>query len=169
LVYFIDLFTQGILHSEQSDDFHQRLTNLKLYFLYSLYSNICRSLFEKDKVVFSMLLLCRLMEFYGELQKSYWRFLLTGGISLGEELPPLPKCQWLSLPAWGEICRLAKLEGFEHFEEKFADPETLRSFQEMYDSQDPHLVQVPYLSALNPFQQLLVLRCIRPDKMIPAI
>jgi dynein heavy chain len=87
LVYYIDLFTQGIINADQSDVFETRLDNLKTYFLYSLYSNICRSLFEKDKLVFSTLLTQRLMEFNQELDKDHWRFLLTGGIALSDQLP----------------------------------------------------------------------------------
>jgi dynein heavy chain len=63
LVYFIDLFTQSIIKSEPSDVLDHRLENLKQYFLLSLYKNICRSLFEKDKLLFSFLLSIRLMEF----------------------------------------------------------------------------------------------------------
>lgn len=36
-----------------------------------------------------------------------WRFLLTGGISLDEKLPPMPECNWLKEKAWGEITRLS--------------------------------------------------------------
>lgn len=96
LVYFIDLFTTGIVQSEPSDDLDKRLDILKKYFIYSLYANICRSLFEKDKLVFSMLLTCRLMEFYKELDNSHWRFLLTGGTGIIDDMPEKPKnTPWL--------------------------------------------------------------------------
>lgn len=91
-----------------------RLQNLKEYFLYSLYSNICRSLFEKDKLVFSTLLCVRLLEFRGEEHiNDFWRFLLTGGIALSESLPEKPHhLDWLSVKSWGELVRLSDLHGF---------------------------------------------------------
>jgi dynein heavy chain len=73
-----------------SDILDHRLENLKSYFLLSLYKNICRSLFEKDKLLFSFLLSIRLMDFRGELDNETYRFLLTGGISLKENYPDNP-------------------------------------------------------------------------------
>ena len=168
LVYFIDLFTQSILKSEQSNMLERRLKNLRTYFLYSLYSNICRSLFEKDKLLFSFLLAVRLKEFKGELDSDMYRFLLTGGVSLGEKVPPKP-ADWISDKAWAEINRLSKLQGFENLAMNIQ--ERPDEWQVIYDSPTPHLVPLPdpFEKDLSKFQKLLVLRCIRPDKMVPSI
>lgn len=91
LTYYIDLFTQSITKSDKSPNLSIRLKNLKAYFLYSLYSNICRSLFEKDKLMFSFLLCTRLAEFKGEINQELFRFLLTGGVALDAYVPDKPK------------------------------------------------------------------------------
>ena len=104
LSYYIELFTMAIRKSEKPADIEdekaklvKRLEILKKYFLDSLYRNICRSLFEKDKLLFSFLLCSRLLEFNKEMEFEYWRFLLTGGIALNDNLPKKPDVSWLSL------------------------------------------------------------------------
>ena len=169
LAYFIDLFTQAITKSEQSTNLDVRLGNLKTYFLYSLYSNICRSLFEKDKLLFSFLLSTRLRDFRKELNAEQYRFLLTGGVSLGQQLPAKPNAPWLSEKSWAEICRMSDLESMEGLHKDIK--EKINEWKVIYDSPNPHKEKMPepQESKLPKFEKLLILRALRPDKLIPSV
>jgi dynein heavy chain len=167
LDFFKGLFVGAIMASEKSDDLEERLGFLNKEFLESLYRNICRSLFEKDKLIFSMLLTIKLMEMSGEIVNEELRFFLTGGVSLGEEMPEIP-ASWISEKMWGEAFRLDKLKNIKGFLDIFKNE--LAFFKEMYDSPAPHKMKLPgKLANLNIFQYLLVIRAIRPDMLVPAI
>lgn len=67
LDFFKQLFVTAIMNSEKSEELQERLDFLNKEMLESLYRNICRSLFERDKLIFSMLLTVKLMEMANEI------------------------------------------------------------------------------------------------------
>lgn len=96
---------------------------------------------------------------------------MTGGISIAGKLPEMPRADWISEKAWGEICRLSDLEGFKDFYRTFYHPESLFQFKEIYDSPLPHTISLPtkIKADFNLFHKLMILRTLRPDKLIPAV
>jgi dynein heavy chain len=134
LPFFVNLFIVSIEKAEKSDDLEKRIEILNDTFRYTLYCNICRSLFEKHKTLFSFLLCIRVLLAEEDAEQNDYRFLLTGGVSL-EDPPPKP-ADWVPDRTWGELFRLSKIhERYENFHEKFATQ--LDVWKGIYDDINP--------------------------------
>lgn len=116
------------------DNISQRIGNINSYFTFCLYTNVCRSLFEKHKLLFSFLLAVRILMNENKINMEEWRFLLAGGSVIPEELNN-PASDWLSERAWKEILTLCNLEKFREFGNEFSN--FLEGFKKIFDSTDP--------------------------------
>ncbi|KAJ3073863.1 Dynein heavy chain 7, axonemal [Podochytrium sp. JEL0797] len=169
LTWYINLFINSIETSEKSSDLDTRLNTLNKHFTESLYCNVCRSLFEKDKLVFSFMLCISILKGRNEIDSDEWRFLVTGGIGIGDISLANPDPSWMTEKSWGDVCLLSNLQGFQGLSKAF--PDDVDQWKRLFESTDPHKVDFPgqWRNQLNSFQKLLVLRCLRPDKLTAAL
>lgn len=61
--------------SMEAQNIRERVSNVINYFTYSFYSNVCRSIFEKDKLLFSFLLTAKIRESQGKLRAVQYELL----------------------------------------------------------------------------------------------
>ncbi|EDL24804.1 mCG3819, partial [Mus musculus] len=167
LEWFLNIFLSGIANSERADNLKKRIVNINRYLTFSLYSNVCRSLFEKHKLMFAFLLCVRIMMNEGKINQAEWRYLLSGGSIQTMFENPAP--QWLSDRAWRDILALSNLPTFATFSNDFVM--YLSEFQAIFDSAEPHRELLPGIwnAYLDEFQKLLILRCLRGDKVTNAM
>ena len=173
LAWFIALYLRAVKDSPASAKIKLRVQSLNQFFTFFLYRQVCQSLFEKDKLLFAFLLTSRLLlggsqAVQGAMTAEELRFLLTGGVAM-ENPHANPAPQWLSDKAWGELCRLDALPNFTELREFVTlAPEV---FQPLFAASDPVQERLPdpWHQKLTPFQRILVLRALRPDKILPAL
>jgi len=171
LQWFANLFASSVDNSPKSSDSQQRITNLNDYFTHNLYENVCRSLFEKHKLLFSFMLTTKIL--FGDhlMDPEEWRYFLAG--PSGEiEIAKNPT-DWLGELEWGEVYKqlygMSHLSHFKGFDTFFI--KNHREFQKIFDSPTPHKMPIPgeWDEKCNSFQKMIILKALRPDKMTLAV
>ncbi|VVC38423.1 Dynein heavy chain, coiled coil stalk,P-loop containing nucleoside triphosphate hydrolase,Dynein heavy [Cinara cedri] len=168
LNWFINIFIMTIETANRSSILHIRLEALNNSFTYNLYSNVCRSLFEKDKTLFSLIMCTTIMLAEKKIDKEELMFLLTGGVGLKNSIPnPVP--DWLLDKSWDEMCRLNELKTYHGIKDDFI--REINDWKKYYDlnNHENSKFPSPWHDKLSDFQRILVVRVIRPDKVIPVI
>ncbi len=91
-------------------------------------------------------------------------FFLTGGIGLENKIPN-PAPGWLPASSWDELCRLNDLPAFAGIRDHVQS--NVDAWKKFYDAKSPQTTPIPepWASNLDTFRVLVVLRCIRPDKV----
>ena len=98
------------------------------------------------------------------MERDEFMFFLTGGVGLENKIPN-PDPTWLSEKSWDEICRFADMPKLGPFRKSFQD--NVDKWRQYYDEKAPHLAELPepWDKKLTDFQKMIVLRCLRPDKV----
>ncbi len=207
LEWFTALFLKAIDRTEVvPKDSKATAKNLNSTFTLVLFENVCRSLFEQHKLMFSFLLASRILVGEKRLQQSYLQFFLQGSLTLPSDPNPVEGGKgWLSDRAWADLTALKSFPSFSNFLEDEFCPK-LESWEEVFNSSTP-LDEISRLtfsadveaaaamsdSAKTPsaasrakasapqplkdgsfskysfFERLMLLRSIRPDKVVPAV
>ena len=164
LQWFRSLFVQAIRLATASDDIRQRIENLNDFFTYYVYTNICRSLFERHKLLFSFLLTIRILQGSDKIDNDEWMFLISGKC-LSSVSKDNPSPDWIDNRMWSEVCSVSTLPSFTDFAVEVGP--RLEEWKEIYDCLDPQSARLPgkWEDQLNSFQKLCVLRCFRADKV----
>ncbi|VVC42221.1 Dynein heavy chain, coiled coil stalk,P-loop containing nucleoside triphosphate hydrolase,Dynein heavy [Cinara cedri] len=167
LSWFINLYDQSIKQSNKSDNINERIHILNDYFTYTVYQKVCRSLFEKDKLIFSFILTTRIFQSKGELDVELFTLFLTGGTGL-INVHPNPAIEWLTDKSWDEIVRASQFPSLNQFYKSIVN--FTDEWKKWYNSNNPQDIPVPEpYQSIDGLEKLIIIKCIRSDKVIPAI
>jgi len=171
LQFFVTLFKSSMDKATASDDVPERVMLMIQVITQDVYTQVCRGLFEKDKKLFSFLIAVQIMRLeLHSISNAEWAFFLTKGGFVDEAvLPPNPAEDILSDVILGALVNLQALPGFDGFLNSFSlDPQVWKTW---YISDNPQDLPLPleWQNNLSAFQNLLVLRAMRDEKIVSAL
>ena len=169
---FTTFFFKAIDKTEQFADEEPRVKALQEMIRETIYQWVSRGLFVRHKQIFLTLITFRLMQ-KGALPKLEYdqkqvEFLVK--CPLNQNVPN-PLKEWLPDTAWFSIQKLIEIEGFENFSANL-ERDAPQRFKDWYSELTPETMKLPLdwkkLESM-PFQKLLVIRCLRPDRITSAM
>ena len=173
LAYFKRLFGMCIDESDRSDVLEERLESIIVYSTEVIYVNVCRGLFEKDKLTFSFLVCSAIMRENGTMQQIEWNLLLRGA-GLTENPVPNPCPEKIKALGWNLLYVLSESlpEKFGGISDEFVDGEDRLEWMEWFQGSAPHQTPLPsdfWNNRLNSMQKMLLVKALREEKGAAAI
>jgi dynein heavy chain len=168
---FVTFLFKAIEKTEPSEDIKVRTELLIASIRMTVFRWVNRGLFERHKIIFCGLLTFRLLQ-RGLLKEEYnaqqFQFLLRSPQRVDVENP---LTEWLPNPAWFSVQKLIEIDFFSVFAQNL-EKDAPNRFKEWFNEIAPEDAKLPLdwkkLDSM-PFQKLLVLRCMRPDRMTIAL
>jgi dynein heavy chain len=163
------MFVKSIDKSKKANDLEERCKILMSSVTYTIFSYVTRGLFEKDRLIFSSQLGIRVLGRRGEIPPDELDFLIKSPKMM--DAPERPETlQWLPELCWASVQSLAELLP-EAFSGLPADMDgSWKRWKEFFDFEQPETEPLPgEWKRLPGFQRLLVLRALRPDRMVLAV
>lgn len=151
-----------------SEDLSARCDELRLSITRTVFSYIRRGLFEKDKLTVSALMTFKIMINDSKMDPNDVDFLLKSKTSIDPgNMGPLQ--EWLPENIWPRIKALETMSRFKGLGDNMqSDSEEWCSW---FDSEKAEVAVLPgeYQKTLTPFDRLILLRAIRPDRLLISL
>jgi dynein heavy chain len=152
LEFFTKLFNRRLDKSEKSEVLSERLAILTADVTESFYLNICRGLFEKDKLLFSFLNTASVLRRAGDITPEEWNCYLRGTTT--DFSSYTNDCDYLDEKTYFKILGLEEAHfSFKDISKSFADPGDASTWKKILASEEPSAIPLPPLfeDKLSPF------------------
>ncbi|TPP51272.1 Dynein heavy chain and region D6 of dynein motor family protein [Leishmania donovani] len=169
---YIQLFQTSIRRSSEkivSHEMEERIKTLNEWHTAAVYTNTCRGLFERHKLLFAFHMTMRILQMQGLVNIEEYVFMMRGAQMLDKQSRlPNPASAWLSERAWDHVLELERLSAFHgiaaHFEQK---PDEWRAWY-LLERPEEALLPEEWEARCggNALQRMIFTRCLRPDRLV---
>lgn len=170
LQYITRLFNNAITQTVQSDDLPTRIGNLIETITKTIYTNVCRGLFEQHTLIFSFLIATNIKRQAKSLSELLWGIFLRGAGIFDKEDQPKSPDSFISALGW-DLAYYVELN-FEVFKDLTRDiSKNWAQWKEYATAAEPLEEKLPgeWEEHLDHFEKLIILKIFRPEKLMFGI
>lgn len=170
LDFFVKLFESRLVKAKKSDNLNERIEILIKDITESVYTNICRGLFEKDKLLFSFLISSSILKRSNDIKFEEWNFFLRG--STGDYSKQPFDETYVPIENYHKILGLEESGySFRDIGKSMKDKKDIPLWKTIIACEEPFCAQLPekYQTKLTSFQRLMIVKILREEKLIFAI
>ncbi|CAF0945608.1 unnamed protein product [Adineta steineri] len=170
LKQFLGLFEIGRDKAQPSPITVKRIQNIIESLTYEVWKYSSRGLYERDKVLYTLLLALKIDMQKGNVKPSEFQVLIKGGAALdmnAVEPRPDKMKKWLTDMTWLNLVELSKLAHFSQVLRQVVSND--KTWYNWYLTDAPEEVTFPeaYSTSLDTFKKLLLVRSFAPDRTLP--
>jgi dynein heavy chain len=154
--------------AEQDRRLAQRCEILTNSITTTVFNYIRRGLFEVDKLTVATLVTLRILVNDEKLTEEEVEYLVSGKISADPgNMGPLH--EWLQETSWPKVKALEGLKKFSGLGDNMQSDSD--DWLKWFDAERPEVTKIPgeYQKSLSPFERLILLRSLRPDRVTTAL
>ncbi len=173
LEWYQDLYRRALEINSDVDQ-EQKLDLYKKNFSHLLFTSICKSIFESDKLLFTLNLLLNIFVSEGKNTPAEVRFLASGCVPTISAVCPTSPGTWMADKTWRALWELSQtFPAFKDFSTSLAA--NLAVWGKVVVSATDVVAPKTWPDGwgapekLNPLQRLMLINVLRPDKLIEAV
>ncbi|XP_058845803.1 dynein axonemal heavy chain 17-like [Acipenser ruthenus] len=158
------VFENAILRSEPADEVTQRVNNLIDEITFSVFVYTTRSLFERDKLIFTAQVAFQVLIMKKEVNPAELDFLLRFPFKAGLVSP----VDFILNQGWGGIQAISDMDEFKNLNRDIEG--SAKRWKKFVESEAPEKEKFPQeWKNKSALQKLCMMRCLRPDRMSYAV
>jgi dynein heavy chain, axonemal len=166
---YLKVFLISLDKSRKDSILQSRLKNITDKLTTNVYDFTCMGIFEVHKLMFSFQMTTLIMKYESDLDPIEMDFFLKGNTSL-EAVKRKKTMKWISESGWKDLQKLNDMAPrWNNIINNLVDHEP--QWKKWYDNERPEDIKFPdgYSDWVTPFQQLMIMRIFRPDRVYNAI
>jgi len=157
------VFMFAIAEAPKDEDVKQRVINIIETVTEQVFIYTSRGLFERDKLIFSSQMTLAVLGLRGVIVPAELSFLLRC-----PGTPAASPVEFLTPAMWGAVKHLSTMEAFANFDKDIEG--SAKRWAKFCEAEVPEREKFPGdWKAKTALQQLCMLRCLRPDRMLNAM